>query len=178
MNALVQVPHDEQEEAHISKGKWEMKELKPWHKQMCSMLAQGIPRQTIASVLDCTPEYVSMLAGQRLIKEYIASMCQYAGLQLEAQFVQTAEAIGDVLANGNNKERMQAARLQLEVTKRIGSGSGLQAEVVDTNARLAKLAERLLYLQGGNKDEQIIEGEFHENAQQGSRLGSDQEDGN
>src|SRR5215510_6414978 len=141
MNALAQVPHDEQEVA--SQSGWQMKELKPWHKQLCSMLAQGIPRQTIANVLDCTPEYVTMLSKQKLVQEYIRDMCQYAGLQLEAQFVQAVDAIGDTLANGNHKEKMQAARLQMEATKRIGAGSGMQTEVTDTNARLVSLAQRL-----------------------------------
>jgi len=166
MNALAQVPHDEQEVA--SQSGWQMKELKPWHKQLCSMLAQGIPRQTIANVLDCTPEYVTMLSKQKLVQEYIRDMCQYAGLQLEAQFVQAVDAIGDTLANGNHKEKMQAARLQMEATKRIGAGSGMQTEVTDTNARLVSLAQRLTGLlekaQGVQK-EPIIDGEYTDESQ-------------
>ena len=127
---------------------WEMKTLKPWHKQAASMMAQGIDRDTIATVLDCTPEYVSMLARQPKVREYIRDMCQIADLQLEGMFVETVKVIGDTLANGNGKERIQAARLQLEVTKRIGSKGGDAPIREDTVNRLARLAEKLLYLQG------------------------------
>lgn len=144
-------------------GKWEMKELKPWHKQLCSMLAQGIPRDTISAVLDCTPEYVSMLAKQPLVLAYIREMCQFANLQLEAQFIKGVEVIGDILVNGNDKEKLQAVRLQAEMTHRIGSGTSVSPEVLDTNERLAKLAERLLVLHERHlQPVQTINGEFHE----------------
>lgn len=128
---------------------WQMKELKPKHKQVCAMLAQGIDRRTISNVVGVTPEYITMLSKQPLMKEYIAEMCQSAGLQLDAMFVQSVEVISEVMANGSPKERVAAARLQMEATKRIGSGSSIPKEIIDTNDRLARLAERLLYLQGG-----------------------------
>jgi|SRR6185312_4266900 len=146
MNAILQQePLEEQEE---SQG-WQMKELKPKHKQVCAMLAQGIDRRTISNVVGCTPEYITMLSKQSLVKEYIAEMCQAAGLQLDAMFVQSVKVISEVMANGSPKERVAAARLQMEATKRIGSGSSIPKEIIDTNDRLARLAERLLYLQGG-----------------------------
>ena len=144
MNAMIEQPLDDEEVAG-----WQMKELKPKHKQVCAMLAQGIDRRTISNVVGVTPEYITMLAKQPLMKEYIAEMCQAAGLQLDAMFVQSVEVISEVMANGSPKERVAAARLQMEATKRIGSGSSIPKEIIDTNDRLARLAERLLYLQGG-----------------------------
>ena len=126
--------------------KWEMKALKPKHRQVCSMLAQGIARGTIAKVIGCTPEYITMLSKQKLMQDYMKELCQQANLQLEAMYVQSVDAIGDVLREGQPKERLQAARLQMEATKRIGSGAGMEAEVIDTNSRLTRLAERLLAL--------------------------------
>jgi hypothetical protein len=128
-------------------SKWEMKELKPWHKQFCSLLAQGIDRETIATVLEITPTYVSMLSKQPLIQAYIREMCQFASLQLEAQFAKGVAIIGEVMDTGNGKERLQAVRLNAELTHRIGSGSGLPAEATNTEERLLRLAERLLTLQ-------------------------------
>jgi len=145
MNAMVEQPLDEGEGV----VGWQMKELKPKHKQVCAMLAQGIDRRTISNVVGVTPEYITMLSKQPLMKEYIAEMCQAAGLQLDAMFVQSVEVISEVMANGSPKERVAAARLQMEATKRIGSGSSIPKEIIDTNDRLARLAERLLYLQGG-----------------------------
>ena len=145
MNAMVEQPLNEGENV----AGWQMKELKPKHKQVCAMLAQGIDRRTISNVVGVTPEYITMLSKQPLMKEYIAEMCQAAGLQLDAMFVQSVEVISEVMANGSPKERVAAARLQMEATKRIGSGSSIPKEIIDTNDRLARLAERLLYLQGG-----------------------------
>lgn len=104
MSAQLAVPTEEQ--ALATTGTWEMKELKPWHKQMASMLVQGIDRMTIATVLDCTPEYVSMLAKQPKMREYIAEFCEYANIQLDAMFVKSVAAIDDTLENGNHKEKM------------------------------------------------------------------------
>jgi hypothetical protein len=160
-----------------------MKELKPKHKQVCAMLAQGIDRRTISNVVGVTPEYITMLSKQPLMKEYIAEMCQAAGLQLDAMFVQSVEVIREVMANGSPKERVAAARLQMEATKRIGSGSSIPKEIIDTNDRLARLAERLLYLQGGVtktiETRRNTDGIFQEITVEGQSVDtSTQEDGN
>src|SRR5574340_1414168 len=144
MNAIIK--QAEQPEEHEGESGWVMKSLKPKHKQICSLLAQGIDRQTIANVAGVTPEYISMLAGQKLMQDHIKDLAKVADLQLEAMFTKSVEVIGETLANGNHKEKMQAARLQMEATRRIGSRSIEPEKLIDTNARLTKLAERLLYL--------------------------------
>jgi len=143
--------------------KWELKELKPWHRQFCSLLAQGIDRETIARVLEITPTYASMLSKQPLVVAYIREMCQFANLQLEAQFAKSVEVIGEIMVSGANKDKLQAARLNAELTHRIGSGSGLPGDVVDTNDRLVRLAERLLALQEKvvTPTQPAINGEYH-----------------
>lgn len=125
---------------------WQLQTLQPKHKQICSMLAQGIKRTAIAEVMGCTPEYITMLSKQPLVLEYIRDMCQAANLQLDAMFVQSVDTIQEIMANGNHRDKLGAVRLQMEATKRIGSATAPIAEVVDTNSRLAKLAERLLAL--------------------------------
>lgn len=165
MNAMVRpddvtVPAEESLAAE-SHG-WQMKKVMPWHKQMCALIAQGVPRQTIAQICDCTPEYVSMLANQPLIKQYIQEMNSIFDAQLAMQYGKVVTAIDETLENGNSKEKMQAARLHSELTGRIGSRGGEEAQLVDTNARLTKLAERLLYLQGktgGHNPTDVVEGE-------------------
>jgi hypothetical protein len=145
-----------------SPEKWELQELKPWHQQFCSLLAQGIDRETIAKVLDITPNYVSMLSKQPLIQAYIKDMCQFATVQLEAQFAKSVAVIGEVMDKGNGKERLQAVRLNAELTHRIGSGSGLPAEVMNADERFARLAARLLSLQTQPAPPPAVDGEFHE----------------
>jgi len=134
---------------------WQLSELKPKHKQICSMLAQGIKRGAIAEVIGCTPEYITMLSKQAIIQNYIRDMCQAAGLQLDAMFVQSVDTIQEVMANGTHRDKLNAVRLQMEATKRIGSSISPSAEVIDTNSRLAKLAERLLALKTPAKREPI-----------------------
>lgn len=166
MNAILKAPEESSTPMTAvpsEREKWELKELKPMHKQLCSLLAQGIDRGTIAQALNITPEYVSMLAKQAPIQKYIQEMCQFANLQLEAQFIEGVKVIGDVMANGADKDRLQAVRLNAELTHRIGSGSGVPIELIDTNERLAKLADRLLSLQERQPIlQQPVEGEFHE----------------
>src|SRR5574337_1394950 len=85
---------------------WQLQELKPKHKQICSMLAQGIPRGIIAQVIECTPEYITTLSKQKLVLDYIRDMCQAANLQLDAMFVQSVETIGEAMSNGTRKDRL------------------------------------------------------------------------
>lgn len=152
MNAMV-----EEELSFERDSSTDLKELKPKHKQICSMLAQGMRRDLIAKIAGCTPTYISMLQKQPIMQEYMKDLCAMANMQLEAMFVQSVDAVGDVLREGAPKERLQAARLQMEATKRIGSGSGIETEVIDTNARLARLAERLLNLQKPSVEVRLLE---------------------
>jgi hypothetical protein len=157
----VSIPLEEQDAAY-AQPKWELKELKPWHKNLASMVAQGIDRQTVAVCMDCTPEYVSMLARQPKVIEYMRALSDYANLQLESYYEKSVTAIGEVLVNGNAKEKIQAARLQMEATKRIGPRTSDTPAAEQTIDRLSRLAERLLYLQGGNagSQEPILDGEI------------------
>lgn len=182
MNAMVRpedvkVPSDE---VGASEGSgWQMKKVMPWHKQLCALMAQGVDRQTIATICECTPEYVSMLAGQPLIKQYIQELNKVVDVQLAMQYTKVVTAIGDTLDNGNSKEKMQAARLHSELTGRIGSRGGAEEQLVDTNARLTKLAERLLYLQGktvGHNPSDVVEGEVVNETRSEAR--PETEDGN
>ena len=136
-----------QEELDSSGLKWELKELKPMHKTVASLFAQGKKNVEIAAICDCTPQYVGMLLRQPLVKAYISEMCEVVGTRLEALFAQSVEVISDAMTNGTTNEKLKAARLQLEATKRIGrvdpnvSGTGANVD------RLERLAERLISLQ-------------------------------
>lgn len=143
-------------------GKWEMKKLKPMHKQVASLCAQGLKNVEIAEIVGITPEYVHMLLKQPLVKEYIADMCEVVGVRMEALFEKSVDVISETLTNGSEKGKLQAARLQLEATKRIGRpdpNAGLERSGVD---RLERLAERLISLNGGAKPGRL----FNENGQE------------
>lgn len=138
------VPHEEQEVA--ARPGWTLKSLSLWHKNVASLIAQGISRQTIANMMDCAPEYVSQLAKQPLMKAYIQELSEFAGIQLEAQFAKTVTAIGDVLENGDHKSRIAAARLQSELTGRVGSRTNPNEVKPNAEDRLLNLSERLVGL--------------------------------
>lgn len=149
--------------------KWQLKKLTPKHKDICAMIAQGIGRQQIAAVCKITPEYVTMLTKQPVCIAYIKEMNEFAGLQLEASFSQVVEVIQDVMKEGSGKEKLAAARLQLEVTGRVGSKGAAAGNTVNADDRLVGLAERLVGLLAGAKaqsvatiDQEIEDGDFTE----------------
>jgi hypothetical protein len=157
------VPHQEQEDA--TKPGWVLKTMQPWHENLCKMLVQGIPRGTIAEILDCTPNYVSMLSRQPVIRAYMKEWSDFAGIVLDAQFMKVVETIGDTLDNGNHKEKMEAARLHSQLTGRIGSGGQPATADTDLNSKLVDLSMRLTGLLESRKmasGKSIIEGEYNE----------------
>lgn len=145
--SYVSLPEGMPADETSSAGKWELKELKPLHKTVASLYAQGKKNVEIAAIAGCTPEYVSMLIRQPLVKAYISEMCEIVGTRLEALFAKSVDVIAETLDNGTASEKLKAARLQLEATKRIGrvdpniSGTGANVD------RLERLAERLIGLQ-------------------------------
>ena len=149
---------------------WQMKKLKPKHKQVASLLAQGAKNIEIAAMLQITPEYVSMLSRQPLMQAYIREMCQHTGMRLEALFDSSVNVIADTLRNGTESGKLKAARLQLEATHRIGRGDGPPQGGTSTEERLLILSQRLLLLQGARRPpglyneigEEITEAEFSE----------------
>ena len=96
----------------------------------------------IAQALDYTPEYVTMLQRQPLIREYIKEMNEAVSLRLEAMFDKTVDVISDQMTTGNGSEKLAAARLHLEATKRIGRIQA-DAPMPQEDDRLERLAQRL-----------------------------------
>jgi Bacterial regulatory proteins, luxR family. len=154
-------PNLEAEEAP-EKVKWELKKLKPQHMQVASLIAQGMKNIEVAAICGITPEYVSMLLGQPLVKAYIQDMCEVVGVRMEALFAQSVDVIAETMKSGTEGGKLKAARLQLEATKRIGrvdpnvGGNGSNIE------RLEQLAERILALQSNVRKGHT----FNENGQE------------
>lgn len=130
-----------------AKPRWELKQLKPLHKNVASLIAQGMQNVQVAALCSVTPEYVSMLLRQPLVKAHIAEICEVAGVKMEALFEKTVNVIADAMDNGNRSEQLKAARLQLEATSRIGKPDPSRGLNPVQEDRLALLAERLLALQ-------------------------------
>jgi hypothetical protein len=141
----------EHEDGEAQSPQWELSELKPKHLQVCSLLAQGFKNVDVAKMVGITPEYVSMLLRQPLIKSEIARIAEIAGTRLEALFEQSVDVIAEVMANGNHGDQLKAVRLQLEATKRIGRPDVNPRNPVDATDRLEALSHRLIDLLGSRQ---------------------------
>jgi hypothetical protein len=140
-----------------SDGAYQLKELKPKHRNILSLVAQGVSRGQIASICDITPEYVSMLCKMPICKQYIAGLNEVVALQLEGMFGKSVEAISDALDNGSVEERLKGARLQLEATKRLGRPADIVPQTSSTEERLLRLSERLTSLIVDRRPVQILD---------------------
>ena len=144
---------------------WLLRKMTPRHQQICAFLVQGMKRGQIAQAVKCTPEYVTMLTKQPLIQQYLKEISVFAGIQLEGQFSAVVDAVGETLQQGNYKEKMQAARLHGELTKRLGPGSGAEQQAEGSAERLARLAERLILLNAARAPQHNSESEQYEDAE-------------
>ena len=122
-----------------------LKELGPRHKQVLSLLAQGVTRQQIAEITDYTPEYVTWLARQPICQDYLRQVNEFVDIRLQSLGEKVVEVITDTLDHGSSKERLSAARLQMEATGRLGAYREA-AHVSPSEERLERLSNRLLDL--------------------------------
>lgn len=133
------------EREDVPAGPIVLQKMSPRHRQAMSLLAQGVPRQTIAAACDYTPEYITWLSKQPVCQDYLKDMCDFTQTRYDALFEKTADVISDAMHTGSEKARLQAAKLALEVSGRIGPGRAQGRDSADSD-RLEKLAERLVDL--------------------------------
>jgi len=131
-----------------------LQELSQKHREIASMLAQGVDRQTIAAAWDITPEYVTWLGGDPLFVRYVREMSKLAETQLEAMFTKSVEVIADQLHSGNGEDKLKAARLQMEATGRVGKDRRTH-ESGDSPDHLEVLAQRLVKLLNNTRERTI-----------------------
>ncbi len=143
-------------------NKIKLQALNERHKNVGALMVQGVGRQQIASIVGYTPEYITWLTRDPLFQQYMNEMAEFAERQLEASFTTVVEVIQDTLTQGTEEGKLKAARLQLEVTKRIGKQEILPSG--DGVVQLNLLAERLLALQAGVRRGETFN---HENAIEG-----------
>ena len=129
------------------------------HRNVASLLAQGLGRSEIAQVIDFTPEYVTWLTRDPLFKEYLREMAEHAEARHEAMFALTADVVADAMTNGSVDERLKGARLNLEVTGRLGKNDRPNAVLDSSLERLSTIAQRLLSLQSKVRNGEIINGQ-------------------
>ncbi len=167
MNQLT-LPENEDFEPYdampAEKYEWVLKKLKPVHMQICALLAQGMKSVDAARISQVTPEYISMLLRQPIIKQEIARIGEITGARLELLFEKSVDVMADAMQNGNHSEKLKAARLQLEATKRIGRPDPYANSPNVPDDRLERLSERLIGLLHRQRDTYNEAGQIIEEA--------------
>lgn len=153
MNAMLQTveSYDDEPIRATQEVKWELKQLKPKHLQICALLAQGMRNVDVAAMTGVTKEYVSMLLRQKIVQQEILRVSEIAGQRLELMFEKVVDVVGDTLENGNATEKLKAARLHGELTHRIGRPDPFAQGAQVSDDRLEKLANRLEHLLDSKK---------------------------
>lgn len=132
------------------------------HKMVASLLAQGLGRTEIASIVDFTPEYVTWLARDPLFKAHLQDMSAVVDARYEAMYGLTADTVADAMLNGTVEDKLKGARLQLELTGRIGKNDRPVGALENSLERLNTLAQRLLALQSQVRKGETFEGEYED----------------
>ena len=141
-----------------------LKSLTDKHKNVASLLAQGLGRSDIASVVDFTPEYITWLTRDPLFKQYLQEMSEHVDARHEAMFAMTADVVADAMLNGTVEDKLKGARLNLEITGRIGKGDRPSGLTEGSLERLNTLAQRLTGLLSQAREGVTLEGQIIEDA--------------
>lgn len=134
----------------------QLQKLSERHKQVAALLAQGVPRQVIAEIVQYTPEYITWLQRQELFAEYVKEMTAAASVRLEALFDKSVEVIAENL-NAGGEIGLKAARLQLEATGRVGREKAPAGPSETSEERLEALAQRLVRLLHAKRATDIVD---------------------
>ena len=132
--------------ADIPLPKVQLQKLSQQHKDVMSLIAKGVGRQEVASIVGFTPEYVTWLCRQAVCQEYLQGIIAVVDFRLQAMTQDSVEAIHDVLKNGAPDARMKAAKLQLEAVGKIGAGKNAAQLHPTAPDHLQQLADRLVNL--------------------------------
>lgn len=110
---------------------FQLKKLKPKHRQVAALLAQGVGRAEVAAITGITPEYVSMLARQPLFMEYVKQLTEFTDVRLQALYDKSVDVLADTLVAGSEDARLRAAGMVMKATGKEGT-SRVQADVNHT----------------------------------------------
>lgn len=143
----------------------QLKELSQKHKEVASLLAQGLKPGEVAAAIGFTREYVTFLCRDPLFLEYIRGQNDINNARLDSMFESTVSVIKDGLNNAATENQLRAARLQMEASGRLrnGVGSDRRDPAVD---HLAQLANRLVDLLGKARTGETYNGQVTESSVQ------------
>ncbi len=85
-----------------------LKTIKPRHALMLQDYMSGMGRSVVAMKYQVTPQTVTNLINDPAIKDLIAGGVEGSLVDLDALLPMAVEAVGDVLVNGNRREKLAA----------------------------------------------------------------------
>lgn len=100
---------------------FQLKKLKPKHKDVAALLAQGVGREQIAQLVGITPEYVTMLSAQPLFQAHVQEMTKFTDLRLQAIYDKSVDVIAQTLTTGSETSKLQAARMAMRAVGKEGT---------------------------------------------------------
>lgn len=104
-----------------TKSHFQLKKLSPKHRQIASLLAQGLGRGEISKLCHVVPEYVTMLAKQPLFIDYVKQMTAFTDVRLQALFDRGVDVVADLMRSGTEDTKLRAAQTVLKAVGKDGS---------------------------------------------------------
>lgn len=101
--------------------KFELKRLSPKHKQVATLLAQGLGREAISKMVGYTPEYITMLSTQPAFLAYVEEMSKFADARLQAVYDKAVDVLATTMRDGSNMEKLRAAQQAMTAVGKAGS---------------------------------------------------------
>ena len=139
-----------------------LQKLSPSHKEVLSLLAQGVKREEVAAITGYASDYISWLLAQDVCKVYQQEIAAVVDFRLLAMTEQSVDTIADVMQFGSGDERLKAAKLQLEAIGRVGAGKSDMRSTSANPDHLQQLADRLVGLLKSSREGVVYENETSE----------------
>ena len=132
------------------------------HKEALSLVAQGLSRREIGSVVGFATDYISWLCRQEVSKQYLQEMMDVVEFRVQSMTLDSVDTIADVMKCGTSDERLKAAKLQLEVVGRVGAGKNQGQTATVAPDHLKTLADRLVGMLRASKEGVTYDGKAQE----------------
>ena len=108
-----------------------LKRITQRHKDMAVLSLQGLSRGKVAEFCGCTPEYITMINKQPLIRAYIADLEAHADLRLRGLYEKSISAIDAGLTSPKISDKLAAAQLQLSTIGKLKPSEDIGKETAE-----------------------------------------------
>ena len=100
-----------------------LKKLTQLHKDAAVLSLQGLSREKVAEFCGRTPEWVTLICKQPLVKAYIADIEAHLDMKLRGMYEKSIDAIGAGLNSSKVSDKLAAAQLHLGTIGKLKSNN-------------------------------------------------------